>query len=242
MKLLIDAGNTRIKWALTESGSWERHGALATEHAHDLPGLLPATAAIQEIWASNVAGERVAHQIRLTARPHPACRLQFVTARAIQCGVRNGYAHADQLGSDRWCALIAAWEKLHDECLVVNSGTATTIDALSARGEFRGGLILPGIALMRRSLADATEQLEQGDGGYSAFPDNTADAILSGAIQASCGAIALQRSLLHDPAAPVILSGGSAALLHDHLEPPVHVVDDLVLQGLLLISRDTNAG
>ena len=76
----------------------------------------------------------------------------FIGAREKQCGVRNGYAKPAQLGSDRWAALIAAWHLVQRKCLVVDSGTATTIDTLSGQGEFVGGLILPGVELMQRSL------------------------------------------------------------------------------------------
>ena len=102
-----------------------------------------------------------------------------------------------------------------------------------------GGLILPGIALMRSSLMDATALLEAQRGDYADFPRNTSDALFSGAIQASCGAIQRQHALL-DAAAPVLLSGGAAHLLLPHLTLPVQMMDNLVLQGLLLIAREVD--
>ena len=140
-----------------------------------------------------------------------------------------------QLGSDRWAALIAAWDLARRACMVVNCGTAITIDTLSGQGEFRGGLILPGPDLMQRSLAGATNQLRPGQGKYAAFPLNTADALLSGAIQACCGAIERQYALLDDDSAPVVLSGGAAGMLQEHIKLPLQAVDNLVLRGLLLI-------
>jgi len=154
--------------------------------------------------------------------------------------VRNGYSNPSQLGSDRWAALIAAWHLVRGSCLVVNCGTATTVDALSATGEFIGGLILPGVELMQRSLNDATARLKPGKGSYQAFPLNTADALSSGAIQASCGAIERQYALLNDSAIPVVLSGGAAAAQQDHLNVPLRIVDNLVLQGLLLIAQEAD--
>jgi type III pantothenate kinase len=152
--------------------------------------------------------------------------------------VGNTYAQPGQLGSDRWAALIAAWHLLGKAALVVNCGTATTIDALSAQGMFLGGLILPGVELMQRSVIGATAQLQSADAEYAPFPQNTADALYSGAVQASCGAIQRQHLLLGDMHAPVLLSGGAAAQLEGKVGLPVQRVDDLVLKGIWLISQE----
>ena len=140
----------------------------------------------------------------------PAIRQVSFRGAGKQCGVRNGYSSAAQLGSDRWAALISAWHMVSGKCLVVNCGTAITIDTLSGQGEFLGGLILPGVELMQRSLVAATDQLKSEQGEYAPFPLNTADALFSGAIQACCGAIERQYTLLDDDGAPVVLSGGAA--------------------------------
>lgn len=240
MRLLIDAGNTRIKWALVEGREWLRSGDLPTVQAEELPRHLSGVVDVRQIWVSNVAGEAAAGHVRkLHVGPHEAPN--FVVARATQCGVCNGYDDPAQLGSDRWAALIAAWHLIGRSCLVATSGTATTVDALSAKGEFVGGLIVPGIELMQRSLAAATAQLGTLRGRYASFPTNTADALRSGAIQASCGAIGRQHELLGDPDAPVVLGGGAAEVLREHLNLPLVVVDNLVLQGLLLIAQEASA-
>lgn len=240
MRLLIDAGNTRIKWAVAANGAWLRNGALPVEQANELMHQFAGLPDVRQAWVSNVAAEAVARHI------HDACaglsvQPYFVVAREAQCGVRNGYSAPAQLGSDRWAALIAAWHLVRGACLVVNSGTATTVDALSAEGEFIGGLILPGMDLMQRSLCGATARLQAAQGQYAPFPLNTADAIYSGALQASCGAIERQYALLGNGNAPVLLSGGAAAALRERLNAPLRIVDNLVLQGLLLIARDADA-
>ncbi|MDP4029077.1 MAG: type III pantothenate kinase [Gallionella sp.] len=248
MKLLIDAGNTRIKWAGVDGEVWLCSGILPVEQVGELSQQFAGLKGIRQVWVSNVAGEAVAQQIRaacaeLSAQP------RFIAAREAQCGVRNGYSSPAQLGSDRWAALIAAWHLVGGACLVVNSGTATTVDALSARGEFIGGLILPGVELMQRSLSGATAQLQVAQAGeYAPFPLNTADALYSGALQASCGAIERQHARLGETCpepgrrggVPVVLSGGAAAALRDHLNVPLRIVDNLVLQGVWLIAQDTN--
>ena len=265
MKLLIDAGNTRIKWALVDGDEWLRTGVLPVEQADELPQQFaghfdklitndlavvsgqPSQMAssfirtgvqdIEQIWASNVAGEEVAQHIRKIK----AGQVNFIVASEMQCGVSNGYSNAGQLGSDRWAALIAAWHLVRGKCMVVNCGTAITIDSLSGQGRFLGGLILPGVELMRRSLAAATNQLRVEQGKYATFPLNTADAMFSGAIQACCGAIERQYALLDEDGAQVLLSGGAAGILEKSLNVPLRVVDNLVLQGLLLIAQESVA-
>ncbi len=244
MKLLIDAGNTCIKWALVKEADWLRNGVVPIAQASELSHHFAAIKNIQQIWVSNVAGEEIAQHIRNIGTDKSG-RLHFVVARQAQCGVRNGYANASQLGSDRWAALIAAWHLVQGKCLVVNSGTATTIDTLSGQGEFLGGLILPGVELMQRSLVAAAVQLKSAQGEYVPFPLNSADALYSGAIQASCGAIERQYTLLNDDSAPVVLSGGAAGLLQPYLNQklfsvPPRIVDNLVLQGLLLMAQEAN--
>lgn len=238
--LLIDTGNTRIKWALAEGGVWAQQGAagntewIAVQHA--FAGLPPP----RKILVSNVAGDAAEQCIR-TACAAWRCPVEFITARAEQCGVRNSYEQPAQLGSDRWAALIAAWHQEHAACLVVNCGTATTVDALSAHGEFMGGLILPGMDMMRRSLAEGTAQLAAAKGSWRKFPRNTADAMLSGAIQATVGAIRQQYGLLGAPGARCLLGGGAKDGVQAHLGLPLVCVDDLVLLGLRIVAQETEA-
>jgi len=251
MKLLIDAGNTRIKWALVSGDHWLHSGVSPIEQAHDLAQHLDRSCVnsrhVKQVWVSNVAGKEAENHIRAACaarqwQPH------FIMAQASQCGVHNGYNQPSQLGSDRWAALIAAWHLTGRDCLVVNSGTATTIDALSTTGKFIGGLILPGLELMQRSLCAATPLEKPVQGEYAPFPLNTDDALLSGALQASCGAIERQHALLDDANAPVLLSGGAATRLQTHLlrarthiNLPIQIMDNLVLQGLLLIAQEEDA-
>lgn len=237
MKLVIDAGNTRIKWALLGDDYWTHLPAVAAKHAHHLTVQIATLPEVSAVWVSNVAGAEVARHIQEACATR-GWKAQFVRAQAQQCGVSNRYASPQQLGSDRWAALVAAWHRVGSAVLVVNCGTATTIDALSDQGEFMGGLILPGIALMQHSLVAQTAQLELGEGVYQAFPCNTADAILSGALQATCGAIQRQYALLEDARVPVLLGGGSASAVWELLPLPLLPVVDLVLQGLKVMAEE----
>ena len=119
-------------------------------------------------------------------------------------------------------------------CLVVCAGTATTVDLLGADGEFRGGLIFPGFDLMRAALARDTAQLPLAEGEYRPLPRNTRDAIFSGCLHAQAGAIErMFATLAGAPGALCLLTGGGAARLAPHLNIPLQLTDNLILDGLL---------
>jgi type III pantothenate kinase len=235
--LLLDVGNSRIKWALVEGGLLTQQGVAGHADWISLKQVFSALSEPHRILVANVAGEVAAQQI-LAACAAWSCPVEFITARAEQCGVRNSYAQPAQLGCDRWAALIAAWHRVRAACLVVNCGTATTVDALSSEGEFLGGLILPGLTMMRHSLKKGTAGLEAATGNWSAFPRCTADAVYSGAIQATVGAVRLQfEALGAQGAVRCLLSGGAAESLHPHMGFPAERIDNLVLQGLQIIGQ-----
>lgn len=236
--LLLDVGNSRCKWALVKNGAWLHQGAVGNTEWTALQQAFAVLPAPTRILLSNVAGEEMAQRLR-TACAGWKRPLELVTARPEQCGVRNGYQQPECLGSDRWAALIAAWNRAHGACLVVNCGTATTVDALSAQGEFLGGLILPGAGLMQQSLTAKTAQLKAKPGALQDFPRNTADAIHSGMVRATVGAIRHQYDLLQarHGAVSCLLAGGAAGVVQPHLDLPVERVDNLVLKGLQIIGE-----
>lgn len=215
--LLIDAGNSRLKWALAESkkglqtGAWLNKNVLNNEQV--TREIFAELSPPDHVIISNVAGEKMT-QILQDACAAWSCDIKFVVAQQQQCGVLNTYQRPAQLGSDRWAALIAAWQQQRSACLVINCGTATTVDTLvvdnnfsgdsnsSGGGIFLGGLILPGVEMMQRSLTHCplvgqrTAQLIEASGSLHDFPQNTADAIYSGAIRATLGAIQQQYAML----------------------------------------------
>jgi type III pantothenate kinase len=186
--------------------------------------------------ACNVAGPAVEAQLEDLARVL-GVGLSMVRSQARQCGVTNGYDHPEQLGADRWAALIGARGLHAGACLVVNAGTATTVDALGADGLFAGGLILPGIALMRESLARNTAGLPLAQGGFRELPRNTDDAIASGCLDATAGAIERMFARLRNGDALCLLSGGAADLVAPLLAVPWRSVPNLVLEGVARIAQ-----
>jgi type III pantothenate kinase len=236
--LLVDAGNTRIKWGLHDGTRFVARGAVATNDAGALPqawGPLPKPA---RTVASNVAGPAVRTAIE-QACARLGTAITFIVSQAGQLGVKNAYAQPAQLGPDRWAALLAAHRAAPGNKLVVNAGTALTIDALTANGDFLGGLIVPGPALMRRSLDRGTAGLRLTEGAFQDFPRATPDAITSGAIQAAAGAVermaaAMQRQGHAEVAA--LVSGGAAEEIAPRLSMAAAIHENLVLDGLALIA------
>jgi type III pantothenate kinase len=168
----------------------------------------------------------------------PAAR--WIISERVQCGVHNSYDDPAQLGCDRWAALIGARRLYGGAAVVVNAGTALTVDALAGDGVFVGGIIMPGAQLMRTALAGHTAALKLQPGKFSFFPNATGDAIISGAVDGLCGAVERMARFLEETGHTVplcILSGGGAALIAPHLNLEVKVVDNLVLEGLLTIAQ-----
>ena len=245
MLLLIDAGNTRIKWALVAAdgaaGGWLASGAVT--HAQlDTLAAQWAKLAISEALLSNVAGSVIGMRLRAML---PVAPRDFVSLPQL-AGLRNGYRAPSQLGCDRFAAAIGAHALVPGQALIVaNCGTATTIDAITADGVFLGGMILPGLGLMASSLARNTAQLPQiaGDAMLPAgFADNTDDAILSGCLAAQAGAI--ERAVRMHGASACLLSGGAAPRIAPALALPVplHLVDNIVMLGLQASARAGTAG
>lgn len=233
--LAIDSGNTRIKWGYSEDGAWVRQGWVETGRAGALKPDWAALPAVGRIVISNVAGEAARVQIA-AALPAAAPAPSWIVSTATQCGVSSGYADPATLGPDRWAALIGAWCLTGAACVVVNVGTTMTVDAMSREGVFLGGCIVPGATLMRQALARDTANLALREGTFHFFPDNTGDAIFSGAVNALAGAVERMARYLEETAGeppPVVLSGGAAALIEHQLGARVMVVDNLVLEGLL---------
>ncbi len=240
MILAVDAGNSRIKWALHDRNTFVHEGWVALADLGLLERVWAPLPAADAIVVANVAGEAVRAGLqklfaRWTTEP------RWVAATGAQCGVVSRYEDPSQLGADRWAALIGARQLVSGSCLVVTAGTAMTVDALSMRGEFLGGIIVPGFDLMHEALASNTAGLSSERGSFARFPRSTRDAITSGAIQALCGAVERMRAAMaaDGHGEPTLLIGGGAAeLVAQWLGRPVRIAEKLVLEGLVRIALE----
>jgi len=241
MILAIDAGNSRVKWGWHDGKAWTGLATVSLiEFAaanHDINPFAATHADPERIVISNVAGEGV-HQLLINWTSIFEVGALWLRGEAQRCGVTSRYERPELLGSDRWAALVAAHALRCGPCLVVNAGTATTIDVLSAQGVFEGGLILPGIDLMRFVLHEHTGRLPLQEGSFVRAPTNTIDAIETGCRHAQAGAVERMFRLL-GAGAQCIVSGGGGPALIDKLDGlPCRFVDTLVLEGLARIALD----
>jgi len=220
MIILLDVGNSRIKlgWYHPSLGRENTVHAIALNPLSEVPEqlntwLASLPMAPSEARGVNVAGSAIARQLEQILK-EAGCALSWNVPSAQQLEVQNGYDEPAQLGADRWAALLGLAGHFPDEhppLVLATFGTATTIDTLSPDNRFEGGLILPGPALMRQSLAHGTANLPLASGAHTAYPTHTLQAISTGVVAAQMGAVWRQCQTAQSRfAAPPILcvSGG----------------------------------
>lgn len=235
MILLMDIGNSRTKWAVLGAGGLATTGARG--HGGGIEAL-PADIPINpdHVYVSNVAGSRMTEAVRAAVRSRWGCPLSFARTAARLGDVRNGYSEYQQLGVDRWLALLAAYDRYQSAVCVVDAGTATTVDLLEKDGRHLGGFILPGVDLMMRSLRHATGDLDRSseppeDAPPLAPGTSTGAAMREGGWLATVGLVERARALLPKGAA-LAVTGGQGPALAECLGAECHEL--LVLEGLAL--------
>lgn len=250
MKLLLDLGNTRLKWAIHGHEGVTGVRAVAWE-ALDRQGLpddlIRAACEADRILGACVAGAARESRITEALRTHAAVAPEWVRTPAAACGVRNAYPLHGKLGVDRFLGLVAALDAGLAPCVVASAGTALALDALAADGRHLGGLIAPGPRLMQRALHQAAAQLpEPVDTPIVDVADDTESAIASGCWHAALGLLerfhARMAGRLDGAGTVVVLSGGDAQALAAELAVPVRVHPDLVLEGLAVWGAADAAG
>lgn len=245
--LLVDVGNTRVKWAVAD-----QHGELtpqqAAGHAHwsvdDWQRALFATPGIAGVAAASVAGPASKRALLEAATRSGVTDVRFVTSTAAACGVRNAYGDPSLLGVDRWAAVIGAFQR-RGACCVVDVGTAATVDAVDAAGQHLGGFIVPGPHLMIRSLLTQTSDLAAHTAASRAgratnFADNTREAIERGCRVALAALVDRAHADLEratGAAAALLVTGGAAADVLPYVLARVEHVPELVLHGVARLAR-----
>jgi len=243
MRLLIDLGNTRLKWAWCDHELWQTGAADVTGSNFDqiLDELAGSREIPEDIILASVAEEEATAVLKTALRARWPAPIIWVQSLQQQLGVVNHYRNPAQLGADRWAALIAARQEVAQSVCVISCGTAVTVDALNAAGEFVGGVILPGLVLMRRSLADGTAAIAVSDGNdTSCQARSTEDAVMSGTRFGLAGAVdrivAEHRRILGDDMV-CLITGGSAESILPLLGFSATHKPDLVLLGLKAIAE-----
>ena len=253
MKLFIDIGNQRIKWqtsvSLTLPGTqstqvWSYEGVVTVGGFKQRFASLPVP---ESVWVSCVSSDDVASCLRLACIELWQIEPVMVKSTSKAAGVVNGYYRSEQLGVDRWLALIAAHHLVGNaHCVVVDAGTAVTVDGLLANGEFTGGVIFPGIRTMQKSLNLQTEKITiQSPDEEEVKPTlcvqnrDTSSAVINGAKLAISSGIesAIRRfSEAFGGDVSIFITGGDATRILGLTATPMHFEPNLVMLGLSVLS------
>lgn len=158
-ELELDAGNTFIKWRICDDGvAGPQQRCLTDEikrHALQIP---QHWLQVDRVRYVSVAGEKVNHWLNQTFLKYSIPCYQALV-KAESCGLKNAYQNPTQMGADRWVAMLAAWQQLHDSFCVIDAGSAITIDWVDKEGQHLGGYILPGLTMLKKSLLGQTAQV-----------------------------------------------------------------------------------
>lgn len=235
MILDIDAGNGRIKWRLTGGLMVPLLGSQTTDSVRQGQSLaLPETASVVRARLSSVAGDEVAASLASQLAQQFSIDLEVAEVTQTAAGVICGYSDPRSLGIDRWLAAIAAFAQVKNTVVVVDAGSAATIDIVVAPGRHLGGYIVPGMRLMHDALWQGTSRVK----AEARPPEdidtpgmNTNDAVNRGCLLILVAAI---EKLVAQYQGALVITGGDGSLLMAHFSERAVYVPDLVLDGMAL--------
>ncbi len=245
MNLLLDLGNSRCKFAILEKYDIKKYGAHPYHKANRLSvidSLLHEFNNLKKVIVSSIFDENFNHQLIKSLTSHKINDYYFLDPAKDCFGIQMTYLNPSQLGADRLAALIAANEKFSGNKCIVDCGTAITIDALAANGMHRGGVIFPSLASMQQALfIDTNIKHNDQDGSFNIFANSTPDATYTGCLSAVIGGIqhVVNTMRAHfDTFDQIIITGGDAEQIMPMLAQKVVHDEKLVLDGLMIISRN----
>jgi len=245
MKLLLDIGNSSVNWALQEKAEFISFGDFSyakNNLAQDLKENLLFSVSPSDVLISNVAGVEIFNLLHdwVKKQWQLECWQPSVSSRYKE--LKNSYREPEQMGLDRWLAMVASWEEHHNTLCLVGCGTALTIDLIDANGEHLGGYIAPGIELMQKALVSHTEQINVNvkKQALLAYANDTQTAVNNGAFLAVVSMIdrSLDQFMKEFECEPkCIISGGMAGLIKPLLDRPFEHQPNLVLTGLSMLHK-----
>ncbi len=241
MRLLLDVGNMRVKWALAHNSTDEvvDSGVLAD----DWSDLACFAGEIDSVWVSCVASSSVLESLKSKVQQYFEIACNVVTVSSEKAGMKNNYADLRKLGVDRWVAALGARSVAPKGALIViDAGTAVTIDLVSAKNCFEGGVILPGFTTMHDALIGRTARIESHRTPvHSVIGKNTRDCVNSGVQYGLIGAIervVFEIAVELEKEQPrIILTGGDAEAIAAGSKLEVELQSNIIFHGLMLLSK-----
>ena len=236
MYLLIDIGNTRIKWQHRDEKNIILSGSIFVENFMDID--FSTIKSIDKIIIANVNRSIVLDKMREILNVFK-CPIIEASTDSNEYLI-NDYEDIKMLGVDRWMAALGAWKLYQRSLLIINAGTAITIDLIDLdqkdKAHFKGGMILPGIAISLGVLNNSTNLIDT-EIGKNQYPSlNTKDAVTTGIMTSIQGAVNLVCRKLPS-SLPILLTGGDANLIYEQSEDDwksrIKLEDDLIFEGLM---------
>ena len=242
MILLIDSGNTRLKWATFQNGKLQNNHVLNNQDLNfdRLNDAWKNLKVPKQLSIACVSSTPILDLVQAVAtKLWPSITVIQVKSEPHAFGVHHAYLQPEKLGVDRWLALIAVRNDYQKAACIIDCGTAITIDFIDADGNHQGGMISPGLTLMKKSLAIGTDLLAFNEASYGIGPANfTEAAIYSGTLNAATGLIEQVLSR-QDATLTIILTGGDADIIAKQLSFNVIIDLNLVLRGLAVVASNS---
>lgn len=242
MILDIDAGNSFVKWRLCQGREALASGSQSTGSVLESGLDLTEVETVSAARLSSVANNSLTQLLRRQCMDMYSVELQVARVSTQVGQVTCGYQQPDRLGIDRWLAVLAAYEKFPQSVLVVDAGSAVTLDLVGPDGQHLGGYIVPGNKLMREALWQGTDGVKVAavDTHNLMVPGTiTEEAVNRGCFLAVIGLI--EKLAAHYPVS-LVVTGGDAVALIDALPLKAFHYPDLVLDGLAVRGVEFSSG
>jgi type III pantothenate kinase len=240
--LLIDVGNSRIKWGFWQDNQVEGYSAFAYSEG-DLQNLLIKElghSVSQKVFICSVASEKINQLIIKWFESQWQINAELVLTQGKQFGVVNAYQNKNALGVDRWLGMLAAYHQNRKAVCVIDCGTAVTLDVVGKDGQHLGGLIMPGLNMMQKSLLVGTQGIGSLQGEISMLADNTEDAVIGGCahlLVTGLDGLYKKHYQQLDGELICIVTGGDGEKVAKAMESNCHYEEDLILYGLHLVAQ-----
>jgi type III pantothenate kinase len=247
MELLIDVGNTRIKWAQFLED--ELMNFDAASYIQQSPAMLfnqiwQTMKSPNEVWISCVGAQPIKDELVRWINENWHCPVHFAASTPDNSDVKNGYENPQQLGVDRWLALVAARTLFSQPVCIFDCGTAITLDILMPDGKHLGGLIFPGLKLLQNSVAQQASLVTNNKEIYDnnqLVANNTEAGLSVGGFRAALAILTSEQQRVKKEIGDnvvFVITGGDAEVFIPHLTPEYHYLPNLVLQGLAIIAKN----
>ena len=239
MILSIDAGNSRIKWRLTNNGELLSQGThLTSDIANEKNIDFSAIKSPSEIRIASVSGDKVVELLKQQLRQQFSAPIRLAVVSATLGELSCAYEDPQTLGIDRWLAIAAAYDAYQEPVMVVDAGSAITIDIIGPDGQHVGGYIAPGLRLMHDALWENTSDVRVvGSGAEELWlpGKNTQQAVNRGCLLAAVSTI---ESLASQFPVRIVITGGDGKILLQAISHNADYHSNLVLDGMLLNGVD----